>query len=94
MRSDDDSTHLTDGEGDDMYDECSELTREQFDAMFSADLDASDDDFGRFKPVLELRGGLGGPGPLSLYVGPLKCCPKLGSKGAQLWPPQFFLENL
>ena len=27
------------------------LTREQFDAMFSADLDAPDDDFGDFEPA-------------------------------------------
>jgi len=52
MRSNDDSTHLTDGEGDDMYDDwTAELTREQFAALFSADSDASDDDFGGFEPA-------------------------------------------
>jgi len=29
-----------------MYDDCAELTREQFAALFSVDLDAFDDDFG------------------------------------------------
>ena len=54
MRSNDDSshsTHLTDGEGDDMYGDCTELTRDQFAALFSADLDAYDDDFGYFEPA-------------------------------------------
>jgi len=34
-----------------MYDYCAELTREQFYAMFSVNLDASDDDFGDFEPA-------------------------------------------
>ena len=43
--------HLTDGESDDMYGDCTELTRDQFAALFSADLDAYDDDFGYFEPA-------------------------------------------
>jgi len=34
-----------------VYYDFTELTREQFSALFSADLDASDDDFGGFEPV-------------------------------------------
>jgi len=34
-----------------MYDDCAELTREQFAALFSANLDASDDDFGDSEPA-------------------------------------------
>ena len=48
MRSNDDGTHLTDDEGDDMYGDCAELTCKQFAVLFSADMDASDDDFGGF----------------------------------------------
>ena len=34
-----------------MYRDCAELTRKQFSALFSADSDASDDDFGGFEPA-------------------------------------------
>jgi len=59
IKDDDDSTHqispilthITDYKGGDVYDDCAELTREQFSALFSDDLDASDDDFGGFEPA-------------------------------------------
>jgi len=44
-------THITDYKGGDVYDDCAKLTREQFPALFSADLDASDDDFGGSEPA-------------------------------------------
>ena len=63
IKDDDDSTHqinpilthITDYKGGNVYDWLlrwtAELTREQFSALFSADLDASDDDFGGFEPA-------------------------------------------
>jgi len=56
IKDDDDSTHqispilthITDYTGGDVY---NKLTCEQFSALFSADLDASDDDFGGFEPA-------------------------------------------
>ena len=63
IKDDDDSTHqispilthITDYKGGDVYDNwlrwTAELMREQFAALFSADLDASDDDFGGFEPA-------------------------------------------
>jgi len=63
IKDDDDSTHqispilthITDYKGGHVYDDwlrwTAELTREQFSALFSADLDASDDDFGGFEPA-------------------------------------------
>jgi len=55
IKDDDDSTHqispvlthITEYKGGDVY----ELTHEQFSVWFSADLDASDDDFGGFEPA-------------------------------------------
>jgi len=44
-------THITDYKGGHVYDDCIELTREQFSTLFSADLDASDDDFGGSEPA-------------------------------------------
>ena len=41
------------------------------------------------RPVLELRGGLRGPGPLSSTTGPLRCYDKMGLEGAWFGPPKF-----
>ena len=39
--------------------------------------------------VLELRGGLRGPGPLSSMTGPFRCYDKMGLEGAWFGPPKF-----